>query len=82
MQVLVANGHHITIEAGAGEGSFYTDLQYSESGAKITTDTSEVYAQDLVLKINPPTIEEIEYLKPNTYLVSALKLICAIKNIS
>ena len=74
VQVLVANGHHITIEAGAGEGSFYTDLQYSESGAKITTDTSEVYAQDLVLKINPPTIEEIEYLKPNTYLVSALQI--------
>ena len=74
VQVLVANGHHIIIEAGAGEGSFYTDLQYSESGAKITTDTSEVYAQDLVLKINPPTIEEIEYLKPNTYLVSALQI--------
>jgi len=74
VQVLVANGHHITIEAGAGEGSFYTDLQYSESGAKITTDTSEVYAQDLVLKINPPTIEEIDYLKPNTYLVSALQI--------
>ncbi len=74
VQVLVANGHQITIEAGAGEGSFYTDLQYSESGAKITTDTREVYEQDLVLKINPPTIEEIEYLKPNTYLVSALQI--------
>lgn len=74
VQVLVANGHHLIIEAGAGEGSFYTDLQYSESGAKITTDTREVYEQDLVLKINPPTIEEIEYLKPNTYLVSALQI--------
>ena len=74
VQVLVDNGHHITIEAGAGEGSFYTDLQYSESGAKISTDTSEVYAQDLVLKINPPTLDEIEYLKPNTYLVSALQI--------
>ena len=74
VQVLIANGHHITIEAGAGEGSFYTDLQYSESGAKITTDTREVYEQDLVLKINPPTLEEIEYLKPSTYLVSALQI--------
>jgi alanine dehydrogenase len=74
VQVLIANGHQITIEAGAGEGSFYTDLQYSESGAKISTDIREVYEQDLVLKINPPTIDEIEYLKPNTYLVSALQI--------
>ena len=74
VQVLIANGHQITIEAGAGEGSFYTDLQYSESGAKITTDIREVYEQDLVLKINPPTTDEIEYLKPNTYLVSALQI--------
>jgi alanine dehydrogenase len=74
VQVLVANGHQIIIEAGAGEGSFFTDLQYSESGAKISTDTREVYEQDLVLKINPPTVEEIEYLKPNTYLVSALQI--------
>ncbi|MEC5156605.1 alanine dehydrogenase [Chryseobacterium sp. MP_3.2] len=74
VQVLIANGHQITIEAGAGEGSFYTDLQYSESGAKISTDIREVYAQDLVLKINPPTTDEIEYLKPNTYLVSALQI--------
>jgi len=74
VQVLIANGHQITIEAGAGEGSFYSDLQYSESGAKITTDIREVYEQDLVLKINPPTTDEIEYLKPNTYLVSALQI--------
>lgn len=74
VQVLVENGHEIIIEAGAGEGSFFTDLQYSESGAKITTDPKEAFGQDLVLKINPPTLEEIQYLKPNTYLVSALQI--------
>lgn len=74
MQVLVEHGHQIIIEAGAGEGSFFTDLQFSESGAQITTDKSEVYGQDLVLKINPPTTEEMEFLKPNAYLVSALQI--------
>lgn len=74
VQVLVAHGHQVTVEAGAGEGSFFTDLQYSESGAKITTDPREAFEQDLVLKINPPTTEEIEYLKPYTYLVSALQI--------
>jgi len=74
VQVLVANGHHIIVEAGAGEGSFFTDLQYSESGARIAQNPQEAFGQDLVLKINPPTTDEIEMLKPNTYLVSALQI--------
>ena len=74
VQVLVSHGHQVIVETGAGEGSFYTDLQYSESGAKITSDPKEAFGQDLVLKINPPTTEEIEYLKPCTYLVSALQI--------
>ncbi|MBD8082567.1 alanine dehydrogenase [Chryseobacterium caseinilyticum] len=74
VQVLVEHGHEIIIESGAGQGSFFTDLQYSESGARITDDPKEAFGQDLVLKINPPTDEEIEYFKPHTYLVSALQI--------
>ncbi|MDQ1162930.1 alanine dehydrogenase [Chryseobacterium sp. SORGH_AS 447] len=74
VQVLVESGHEIIIEAGAGEGSFFTDLQYSESGARITNDPKEAFSQDLILKINPPTEEEIDYMRPNTYLVSALQI--------
>lgn len=74
VQVLVEHGHEIIIESGAGQGSFFTDLQYSESGAKITQDAKEAFSQDLVLKVNPPTEEEIDYFKPNTYLVSALQI--------
>ncbi|MDP9960893.1 alanine dehydrogenase [Chryseobacterium lathyri] len=74
VQVLVEHGHELIIEAGAGEGSFFTDLQYSESGAKITNDPKEAFGQDLILKVNPPTEEEINYMKPNTYLVSALQI--------
>ncbi|MGG5210270.1 alanine dehydrogenase [Chryseobacterium sp. MIQD13] len=74
VQVLVEHGHELIIEAGAGEGSFFTDLQYSESGARITNDPKEAFGQDLILKVNPPTEEEIDYMKPNTYLVSALQI--------
>lgn len=74
VQVLVEHGHEIIIESGAGQGSFFTDLQYSESGAKITNDPKEAFGQDLILKVNPPTEVEIEYMKPNTYLVSALQI--------
>ncbi|AZB35897.1 alanine dehydrogenase [Chryseobacterium bernardetii] len=74
VQVLVEHGHEIIIESGAGLGSFFTDLQYSESGAKITNDPKEAFGQDLILKINPPTLDEIDYMKPNTYMVSALQI--------
>jgi len=80
VQVLVEHGHELIIEAGAGEGSFFTDLQYSESGARITNDPKEAFGQDLILKVNPPTEEEIEYMKPNTYLVSALQINLRDKN--
>lgn len=74
VQILVNNGHKVIIEAGAGLGSYYTDLLYSEAGAEITEDPKVAFAQDLVLKINPPTEEEIEYLRPLTYLISALQI--------
>ncbi|MCG7280240.1 alanine dehydrogenase [Chryseobacterium taklimakanense] len=74
VQVLALNGHEIIIESEAGKGSFFTDQQYSEAGARITSDPKEAFGQDLVLKINPPTDEEIEYLKPDAYLVSALQI--------
>ncbi|AZI22386.1 alanine dehydrogenase [Chryseobacterium taklimakanense] len=74
VQVLALNGHEIIIESDAGKGSFFTDQQYSEAGARITSDPKEAFGQDLVLKINPPTDEEIEYLKPDAYLVSALQI--------
>ena len=51
VQVLVNHGHEVIIESGAGEGSFFTDLQYSDSGAKITNNPQEAFTQDLVLKI-------------------------------
>lgn len=74
VQVLVQAGHRIIMENGAGEGSFFTDLQYSEAGAEMTTDTQEVFNQNIILKINPPTLEEIEFLKPCSYIISALQI--------
>ena len=74
VQVLVQNGHTIFVESGAGQGSFFTDLQYSESGATIVNSAAEAFQQDLVLKINPPTDNKIKNLRPLTYLVSALQI--------
>lgn len=72
--LLVNNGHEIWIETKAGVGSKFTDQQYSEAGAKIVYSPQEVYKADFILKIEPPTEDEIEYMHPGQTLISALQL--------
>ena len=58
------------IEAGAGNGSFISDEDYSNAGADIVSD---VYSgSDLIVRINPPSDEELSKLKDGTSLVSLL----------
>ncbi len=74
VQVLTDHGHEIIVEQGAGAGSFFSDHHYAEAGARITKDPKEAFAQELIMKINPPTLEEIDYLKTGTHLISALQI--------
>lgn len=74
VSVLAANGHRVLIEAGAGVSSKFTDNEYSEAGAKIVYSAQEAYNANIVLKVEPPTLKEIEYLKPGSTLISALQL--------
>lgn len=69
---LTDQGHRILIEAGAGIPSKYSDNEYSEAGAKIVYATEEVYDADIILKIAPPTYDELDYLRPGQTLISAL----------
>ena len=58
------------IEPGAGIGSFISDGNYIESGADIIPD---VYLNsDLIIRINPPTEDEVSKLKEGSCLVSLL----------
>lgn len=80
VNTLTNNGHRILIEAGAGLGSNYSDKEYSEAGAEITEDTKKVYSCPMILKIEPPTAEEIEMINPGTILISAVQLKTREKN--
>lgn len=71
---LSAHGHRIVLESGAGDGSNYSDKEYSEAGAKISHDVKEAFACNIVLKVEPPTLEEIEMINPQSVLISALQL--------
>ena len=72
--LLVNNGHEVWIEANAGESSKFSDKDYSEAGAKILYSVEEVYKAKVILKIEPPTMEEIELMQHGQALISALQL--------
>ena len=72
--VLTANGHKVIVETGAGTASKYADRLYSDNGAKIAYSTQEVFEAEIVLKVEPPTKEEISWMKPSTTLISALQM--------
>jgi alanine dehydrogenase len=71
---LTSHGHHILIEAGAGESSSYSDKEYSDAGAEITQDTKKVFSCPMLLKVEPPTMAEIEMIQSNSILISAIQL--------
>ncbi len=71
---LTAHGHRVLIESNAGINASFTDQNYSESGAEITNDTSKVFGCPIVLKVEPPSLEELELMNPQTVLISALQL--------
>lgn len=77
---LCAHGHRVVIETKAGEGSNYSDKEYSEAGAKVSYDTKEAFGCNVVLKVEPPTLEEIEMMNPQSILISALQLKTQNKN--
>jgi alanine dehydrogenase len=72
--LLVNNGHDVWVETKAGLGSKFTDKDYSDAGAKIVYSPQEVYQADVILKIEPPTMEEIELMHSGQTLISALQL--------
>jgi alanine dehydrogenase len=72
--LLINNGHEVMLESNAGQAANFTDTNYSEQGAQIVYDTKKVYEADIIIKIAPPTKEEIEMMKPGQLLISALQL--------
>lgn len=72
--VLVNNGHEILVESGAGLGAGFSDREYSEKGAKIVYSPKEVFEASTVVKVEPPTSEELEYMKSGATLISALQM--------
>ncbi|MFK7936573.1 MAG: alanine dehydrogenase [Saprospiraceae bacterium] len=71
---LIANGHRVVVEKDAGLKSNYSDINYSEVGADIAYSSESVYKSDIIIKVAPPTLEEIDLMHTNQILISPLQL--------
>ena len=74
IRTLIGYGHKVKIESSAGLKSKYTDHDYSEAGAIIEYSKEAVYDCDVLVKVAPPSLEEIELLHPNQILISPILL--------
>lgn len=71
---LVGNNHKIVVETGAGMRSNFSDHEYSEAGAEIVQSTKEAFKCDVILKVAPPTHEELDNFRPGQILISPLQI--------
>ena len=72
--LLVANGHSVIIEKGAGVASNFPDKEYAEKGAEIAQSKAEVFKANFILKIEPPTKEELLLMNTGQQLISTLQI--------
>ena len=72
--VLVSNGHDVVIEAKAGEGSKYTDNDFSEAGARILHDKADVYKAPILIKSAPLMEADIPLIQQNQTIISPMHI--------
>jgi len=70
--VLVSNGNKVSIEHLAGEGSHYSDADYSEAGANIVFDRHEIYKCPILVKSAPIVSEDLPLLQINQIIISPI----------
>ncbi|MDQ3191986.1 MAG: Re/Si-specific NAD(P)(+) transhydrogenase subunit alpha [Bacteroidota bacterium] len=88
---LSEKGYACCIETGAGINSYFSDDAYAEAGATIVNGREVLYAEaDVILRVNPPSLEEVAIMKEGTVLISLIwaatnrELVdaCTLKNIT
>jgi NAD(P) transhydrogenase subunit alpha len=69
VKALTAKGVEVVVEPGAGGGAAHPDGEYTDAGAKLDGD---VWGADVVLKVTPPTDEEMGRLRQGQVLIGFL----------
>jgi alanine dehydrogenase len=72
---LIAHGHEVVVETGAGNGIDCPDKAYEKAGATILPDAAAVFkSADMIVKVKEPQPEEIALLEPRHILFNYLHL--------
>ncbi len=74
--LLVNNGHRVLVETNAGVKAGFNDKDYSEAGAEISYSTKEIYETNVIIKVAPPTLDEVMLFDAakKQLLISSLQL--------
>ena len=72
---LVARGHRVIVETGAGAGIGFDDDAYRKAGATVASSAAEVFGDaELIVKVKEPQPGEIKLLRPDQVLFTYLHL--------
>jgi NAD(P) transhydrogenase subunit alpha len=71
-RALVKGNLQVAVEAGAGASAFFGDAAYIDAGANVT-DATTALGSDAVLKVQPPTLDEVGRLRAGAVLISFLQ---------
>jgi len=67
------SGAEVLVERGAGQFALFPDPDYEAAGAKLVDDAAALYeAADLIVKVNPPSLEEVDLFPEGVSILSFL----------
>jgi len=72
--VLVADGHDVFVEIGAGEIAGFADHEYENAGAKMVDQATAWASAELLVKVKEPIESEYRYLREDLTLFTYLHL--------
>jgi alanine dehydrogenase len=77
---LTSLGYKVLIESGVGEAANFHDKEYTDAGANLATNIEEVFKSELILKVEFPTIKEIEMMSMGKTVISTIHAEMDLKN--
>jgi NAD(P) transhydrogenase subunit alpha len=70
---LKGQGLDVVVQRGAGAGALIPDEQYEEAGGTLVDDAGDAFDSDIVVKVAPPTPDEVERLRSDGVLIAFLQ---------
>jgi len=72
---MIANGHEVIVETGAGAGAGFPDAEYVEAGATMVDTPADVYAAcDMVMHVKEPQPSEYDLIREGQIVFTYLHL--------